>query len=452
MRRGSALALVAAAALCAAMLAIWWPGVAMYDSVDQYGQVLRGAYDDWHPPIMARLWSLLHLGWDGQAPMFVLQVSLYWLGLGLIAAALAREGAWRAAAAVLLLGALPVFAGWMAAVLKDAQMAAAMPEAASIAIVLLLVYAALVRGNAVFAVAPLACGLFGWFGVQRLVLRGALLLGLTGAILIAAPVVNHRLLGADESGIARTLPIYDLAGIAHYAGPEAAPVLPAETWAAMEARRCYTPFFWDPLGVEDHCQFVQQGFEEQAPDAALFRSWAESAARHPLAYAGHRLAHWNATLRWLVPRGRPMAAPPSESEPNDIGLASPGPAGAAAAEIGGWLAETPLGWPVLWLAAALAALALAGPGEKLAATLALSALLLEASFALVSISSDLRYHLWPIFATGIAWALILRAPPGNGRALGIVAGLILLHCLAGLAARLALPPAAGTYAAMLSGG
>jgi len=468
-RRGSTLALVAAAVLCAAMLLIWWPGVAMYDSVDQYGQVLRGAYDDWHPPIMARLWSLLHLGWDGQAPMFVLQVALYWLGLGLIAGALAREGAWRAAAAVLLLGALPVFAGWMAAVLKDAQMAAAMlaasgiacwwrladrrlPVAADIAVALLLAYAALVRGNAVFAVAPLACGLFGWFGVQRLVLRGALLLGLTGAILIAAPFVNHQLLGADESGIARTLPIYDLTGIAHYAGPEAAPALPAETWAAMEARRCYTPFFWDPLGVEDHCQFVQQGLEEQAPDAALFRAWAESAARHPLAYAGHRLAHWNATLRWLVPRGRPLAAPPTESEPNTIGLASPGPAGAAAAEIGGWLADTPLGWPVLWLAAALAALAFVRPDQKLAATLALSALLLEASFALVSISSDLRYHLWPILATGIAWALILRAPPGNGRALGIVAGLIFLLCLAGVAARLALPPAAGTYAAMLSGG
>src|ERR1700750_3455136 len=124
---------IAAGLLCAAMLAIWWPGVAMYDSVDQYGQALRGAYDDWHPPIMARLWSLLHLAWDGQAPMFVLQAAFYWLGLGLIAAALAREGAARAAAFVLLLGALPLFAGWQAAVLKDAQMAGALLAATGIA-------------------------------------------------------------------------------------------------------------------------------------------------------------------------------------------------------------------------------------------------------------------------------------------------------------------------------
>src|SRR5580765_7162886 len=131
--RPAAAVLIAAALFCALMLAIWWPGIAMYDSVDQYGQVLRGAYDDWHPPIMARVWSVLHLAWDGQAPMFVLQAFLYWLGLGLVAAALAREGAPRAAVAVLVLGALPLFAGWQAAVLKDAQMAAAMLAAFGIA-------------------------------------------------------------------------------------------------------------------------------------------------------------------------------------------------------------------------------------------------------------------------------------------------------------------------------
>ena len=461
-------ALLAAASLCALMVAIWWPGVPMYDSVDQYGQALRGAYDDWHPPIMARLWSLFLLVWAGQAPMFVLQALLYWLGLGLIAAALAREGAPRAAAAVLILGALPLFAGWQAAVLKDAQMAGAMlaatglafwwrpagrrpPLPAIVGITLLLIYASLVRANAVFAAAPLGCGLFGWFGVRRLVGRCAILLGLTAAVLLAAPFVNHQLLGAAETGIARSLPIFDLAGIAHRAGPEAAPLLPPETWQAAEARHCYTPFFWDPYGVEDHCQFVQEGLAERAPDAALFRGWAEAAARHPIAYASHRIAHWNATLRWLVPSGRPLAAPPDEGEPNDAGLLSPGPAGAAAAEIGGWLAETPLGWPILWFAAALAALVLARQGQQLAFTLALSAVLLEASFALVSISSDLRYHLWPMLATGIAWALLARAPPPR-RALWIAAALICVLALAGLAARIALPPATGGYAAMLDGG
>jgi hypothetical protein len=81
-----------------------------------------------------------------------------------------------------------------------------------------------------------------------------------------------------------------------------------------------------------------------------------------------------------------------------------------------------------------------------------SAALLEASFALVSISSDLRYHLWPMLATGIAWALIARAPPRRGRALWIAAGLVFAVGLAALAARIALPPVTGGYAAMLDGG
>ena len=37
----AAVALLAATLLCALMLALWWPGVAMYDSVDQYGQALQ---------------------------------------------------------------------------------------------------------------------------------------------------------------------------------------------------------------------------------------------------------------------------------------------------------------------------------------------------------------------------------------------------------------------------
>ena len=464
----AAVALLAAALLCALMLAFWWPGVAMYDSVDQYGQALNGVYDDWHPPLMARLWSLLLLAWPGQAPMFVLQALLYWLGLGLFAAALARDGAPRAAAAVLLLGALPLFAGWQAAVLKDGQMAGAMlaatgiagwwqlagrrlPHAAAIGVGLLLLYAALVRANAVFAAAPLACGLFGWFGLRQPLLRAAALLGLAAAILLAAPLINHRLLGADESEVSRSLPIFDLGGIAERAGPEAVPLLPPAQWEAMVARHCYTPFFWDPLGTEERCGFIQEGLEAQAPGAALYRAWLEAAARHPLAYAAHRLAHFNATMRWLVPLHWPLAAPPEESEPNELGLASPGPAGAAVAIVGGWLAETPLGWPILWFAAALAALVLAGPEQRLAFTLALSAAQLEASFALVSISADLRYHLWPMLATGIAWALIAVRPPPR-RALWIVAGVVFVLALAGLAARAVLPPAAGDYAAMLGEG
>lgn len=84
--------LIAAAALLLASLVVFAPGVAEYDSVEQFRQVLSGRYDDWHPPVMAWLWRRLLPFGDGATPLLVLQLTGYWLGLGLIAGALARIG------------------------------------------------------------------------------------------------------------------------------------------------------------------------------------------------------------------------------------------------------------------------------------------------------------------------------------------------------------------------
>ena len=220
----------------------------------------------------------------------------------------------------------------------------------------------------------------------------------------------------------------------------------------MEARDCYRPFFWDTLGDERRCAFIREGLDEAAPAGALSRLWVGTIVSHPVAYAEHRLGHWNATLRWLVSRNWPVAAPPAESEPNDAGLVSPGAAAASAAALADWVAATPFGWPVLWFAAALAALALARPSQSpdsaLAFALALSAAALETSFAAISISADLRYHLWPMLATALAWALLAGTPlPRRGL---WIAGLVLVLLLAGgVATRLLLAPAGGTYGAML---
>ena len=55
--RAATIVAVGAVLLCLAALALGWPGVAEYDSVEQYRQVLNGVYLDWHPPIMARFWA-----------------------------------------------------------------------------------------------------------------------------------------------------------------------------------------------------------------------------------------------------------------------------------------------------------------------------------------------------------------------------------------------------------
>ncbi|RMB54160.1 hypothetical protein C8J44_1776 [Sphingomonas sp. PP-CE-3A-406] len=458
---------ITAVALCIASLALFWPGTAMYDTVTQYQQVLSGVYDDWHPPAMARVWALLAPLGPGATPMLVLQLVTYWLGLGLIATALARIGRTRGAAAILAIGLLPPFLGWQGVVLKDAQLAGALlaaigiigwwrlarrplPRAMYIPVALLLAYAVLVRANAVFIVVPL---------IVTLAPRPAhplakLVAGLVAvvAVLGVAPIVNHQLLRAQPSGVEATQALYDIAGIAARTPDGKTIGLTRQETATVIQRRCAKPFFWDPLGDDAHCGTTMARLRA-LPTATLYVTLASAALHHPIAYAGHRFAHLNSTDRWLVPFHWPSAAPPVASEPNTIGLANPS-AGASAWEVlTAMIVETPFGWPIAWIVVAITALAASlsrprDPVRELATALLVSALALEVSFAALSIASDLRYHLWSMIATAVSVVLLAdRAPPLRVVMIGATA-LTIVIC-SGLAARMTLPLPPQSYAGML---
>ena len=274
------------------------------------------------------------------------------------------------------------------------------------------------------------------------------------AILALAPLINHRLLGAEPSDVAKSQPLFDLAAIAvrtPLASPS--PFTPAER-AQIASGHCVRSFFWDPLTDQPGCADATERVLDQ-PAGELYRQLALAAAAHPLAYAGHRLAHWNSTERWLVAPGLPEAAPPDEAEPNDLGLAGPRRAAATAwQDLAAVEAGTPLGWPIMWTVIALLLAPIAWrqraePAGGMALALAVSALTLEASFLVVSIASDLRYHLWPMAASALA-AILLSDRIAPTRRSAILPGVLLaLVAGGGLIARAALPQAPGTYAEMV---
>lgn len=454
-----------AAIMATGSIALFWPGIATYDTVTQFRQVLSGQYDDWHPPAMARLWALLHPLAPGAAPMLVAQMLAYWAGAGLIAAALVAVRRPRAGAAALAVAALPLFLGWQAVVVKDAQMAGAMTGAvgviawwrlrdrpvplAAIAVAgVLLAYAALVRANAIFAIAPLIATLAPMRAVGR---RLLLTVAITVATLAAAGPLNHIVMKAERSNVERTQPVFDLAAITVDTGLAEAPLAP-DAPARLRAARCVTPFFWDPLGARPPCMAAIAPLTVLPP----MRAWlllATAIGRHPAAYAAHRLRHWNMTERWLVPARLIGGAPPASGESNAIGLGNPGP-GARSWQAAAAMTETPAGWPATWLALALSLLVVAWRGNEAAARVAIallvSAVALEASFLLISIAADLRYHLWPMLATALAAVLLTdRLRAMRWRRVALTLAPATMVAATGLAARVVLPPAPASYAAML---
>jgi len=457
--RGAGHAAAAACAL-AASLTLFWPGTALFDSVEQYRQAVSGVVTDWHPPVMARLWGLLALVWPGTPPMLVLQLGLYWLGLGLLAAALARRGRRAAGWAVLVVGMGPILSCWMGAILKDAQLLGALaaatgiaawhplseqrrPAWATAAILVLLLYATLVRANAVFATAPFAFALLGWPDLHRVRWRAAACLALIVAVLVLSPPASHRLFGAEREGPENSLLLYDIAGTSIRAGTDSAGVSAAK-WRALAAAGCYSPLEWDAFSEPGPCT-IGNGLAAQPETPPLYGIWRETIVRHPIAYAAHRLSHFNLTMRFLAGPNEPRAVAPVDSEPNRLSLgAEPSTAEQAWHDAGLLWAATPLAWPILWLALAAVGLwasvsAPETPERRLAQALLLSALCGGLSYALVSVAPDLRYHLWTILASGLG--LVLLACPGGiaRRHLAVGAAVAGVVIVAATAARLLLP-------------
>ncbi|KTT74767.1 hypothetical protein [Sphingomonas endophytica] len=453
--------ILAAAGLALATLVLFWPGVAEYDTLVQYRQIVTGRFDDWHPPVMARLWqALLPLG-GGTAPLLVVQLAGYWLGLGLIAEALARTGRARTGWAVLLVGLLPPLLGWQGVVLKDAQMVGAalaatgviaryrlrgapVPLPAAALAGLLFGYALLVRANAVFALAPLIAALC----ARRRPLIATM--AIVVAVLALSGPINHGLLGAARSDVTKTQPLYDLAGIAARTPGRSVAGLPPAAGDRLRAAGCVTPYFWDPLGDVPVCAAVIAPLSAR-PAAPLYRALALEIARHPLAYLMQRAAHLNMTWRWLVPADLPGADPPSGGEPNDDGFRNPGKLADAWQRLAALTVLTPLGWPIAWLALAIVLLDVTrhqspSPTRRLAIGLLGSALLLEASFAGISPATDLRYHLWPIVAIALAGVLLARAIRPRAP---LIAAALALVCVPAIVARVVLSPAPQDYDALL---
>ena len=410
--------------IAAVQLAAFWPGIMVWDAIRQYGQALSGRYDDWHPPAMNWLWRQMLPLRDGPAPMLLVQMLLYWGGLTLLASSALQQRRLRLTILLVACALLPVPFVLVGTILKDSLMAGALLAVAgliawrrpgdrllSAIAILLLLGAATLRFNALPACLPFLVRLLpaDWKRTP-----GRLLLTILAAAipLLAAMPLANRLLHAESSGVALSLIVYDLGGVTRNSGKDMFPPLAIADPVAVNAR-CYSPVSWDdyawwgpdpcPIGFDS----IRTALRTSGSDP--YRIWAGAVATHPLAYAQHRLTHFNSNIRFLIRDGDdPRLSLQSDPNPWDFRLEP-----SALRKVIGDLASdsllTPLGWPACWLALCLGILLL-GPGlprSSLALPIALSVLLYGFSYLPLSVASEVRYHLWTMIGTAVALPIAL---------------------------------------------
>jgi len=372
---------VAASALFALMVAVDWPGHAIGDNVRQLAEISAGQISDWHSPFHSTIWSLLG---GSSAAMLVLQLAVYWLGLALVAEALAKRAGVRWGLAVLALSFTPLSFLYLGRTQKDTFMVAWLVLALGLNLrfgkaagVLPALFGMLSRANAVFAVPSL------FLGTRSLFRNVAIGLAVAVAMVPVSRFINYDILHARYSHVERSLMLFDIAGIEEFSGA---------TDIQPQLSRCYTPFWWDRLEIQCHA------FSNSAGD--LTATWLKAIAAHPGAYLWHRLRAFNSNIYFLVP-----------ARQDCLGTFSPDCSDGPHAVLKDAVSRNPLFWPVTWLL--IGSSMLFTRLEPVARALVLSGLLYGFSYLVFGVAAGFRYFYWTELAIQLAmvWQLATSGLP-----------------------------------------
>ncbi|AGC49700.1 hypothetical protein K9U34_01425 [Lawsonia intracellularis] len=103
------------------LVGAYWPGAMSIDSVSQYEQAVTHTYEDWHPPIMAWVWSCFILVYKGPIPMLLFHTFMFFGATALLCLMYSKKN--RISWIWLILPLLPFIAGLSGVLWKDIGMA-----------------------------------------------------------------------------------------------------------------------------------------------------------------------------------------------------------------------------------------------------------------------------------------------------------------------------------------
>lgn len=413
-----------AVCMLALLVIVFYPGYMSPDSISHLEQATGVAHlTDWHPPVMTRLWGFL-IGVTGHiSSMLIFQLVLLVAAMFMLSNLVyryTRNHAWALSTYMIVL--LPNIVNIAGVVWKDVQMAFSLTLAviliwfiisskkplgrtAKYGIVglalLLILYAGMLRHNALFAVLPILFILPSLLTKRLHVWSG--LVGVMGGLLVTIGVTAVINQPSEKTHPITAVQLDDIVHVAN---------LDEERhgrWSMYkkihDTCRDKTK---DIMNSYIICTTATQREALKNEHQDVFNDWLSTIIRHPIKYASYRLATFSI---FLFPQPERMYIFQPGIEQNQVGAAVKNEyaiSGLAAYVKGGAQANIPLIFQP-WLYLAVLAFVYYKSGRireqvqrHFIRAVALSGLVYIVAYVPMAVAVDYRYSYWSVFATMVS--------------------------------------------------
>ena len=413
-----------AVSMLALLAIVFYPGYMSPDSISHLEQATGVArLTDWHPPVMTRLWGLL-IGVTGHiSSMLIFQLVLLVAAMFVLSSLVyrhTRNRAWALSVYIIIL--LPNIVNIAGVVWKDVQMAFSLTLAvlliwfivsskkplgrvATYGIVglalLLIIYAGMLRYNALFAVLPILFVLPSLFTKRPPVWSGlaSVIIGLVVTIGVTI-VINQP---GEKTHPITAVQLDDIVHVANLDGEHHG------RWSMYkkihDTCRDKTK---DIMNSYIICTTASQREALKNEHQGVFNDWLSTIIRHPIRYASYRLATFSI---FLFPQPERMYIFQPGIEQNQVGAAVKNEyaiSGLAAYVKGGAQANIPLIFqPWLYLAVLVfiyykSRRIREHRQRRFTRAVALSGLIYIVAYFPMAVAVDYRYIYWSVFATMVS--------------------------------------------------
>jgi hypothetical protein len=290
------------------------------DSDFQFLQASSLSFTDWHPPVMALVWSALLNIVDGPVGMLFLFGALYWGSFALIAKSLSNRSN-HASALVLIFAFCPFSINFVGTIWKDVFVfvfflfglsiivrshfnGVPLLKRTSVFLVFIFATGALARHNAILSgmVLSILCLTYTKKGMVK-DFSGFVLTALKAAILFSAIFFGmffavDTFAKPEKKYASSSLFVYDLIGVSIRSNEYLLPR--SESFDVESIRPCYENKGWDKVWVS--CPKLLNELNMNDDWRHLSDYWMSAIAKYPTLYLKHRLYHFTSFFEpsWLV--------------------------------------------------------------------------------------------------------------------------------------------------------